>query len=102
MTLHMTSGNRRVSLLLLQLLLLPWLLLRLGPLPALAQAPPARGDNQAWPRQFQSGSLTFTVYQPQLDRWQGRDLSGRAAVSVKDATSPQEQFGVIWFTAKTN
>ena len=42
------------------------------------------------------------MYQPQLESWKGRDLSGRAAVSVKDAASPEEQFGVIWFTAKTN
>ena len=56
----------------------------------------------AWPREFQSGNITFTVYQPQLDSWKLRDLSGRAAVSVKDAISPDEQFGVVWFTAKTN
>ena len=42
------------------------------------------------------------MYQPQLESWKGHDLSGRAAVSVKDAASPDEQFGVIWFTAKTN
>ena len=64
--------------------------------------PPAAPGDQAWPREFQSGSTTFTVYQPQLESWKARDLSGRAAVSVKDAVSPEEQFGVIWFTAKTN
>src|SRR5215475_14355876 len=66
MTLRMTFSKRRVSLLLLSLLLLA-----LGPPPALAQEPSAPGGNQDWPRQFPSGSLTFTVHQPQLDGWHG-------------------------------
>ena len=55
------------------------------------------------PGSFRAGASPFTgLYQPQLDGWKGRDLSGRAAVAVKDAASPEEHFGVIWFTAKTN
>ena len=42
------------------------------------------------------------MYQPQVESWQWRTLAGRVAVSVKDAASPQEQFGVVWFTAQTN
>jgi hypothetical protein len=83
-------------------LLVPLLVLSMVSPVAIGQAPPAPADDQAWPRDFQSGSTTFTVYQPQVESCKARDLSGRAAVSVKDATSPQEQFGVIWFTAKTN
>src|SRR5262245_54679609 len=97
MTLRMTSSKRCITL-----LLIPLLVLALGPPPALAQEPPAPGSDQAWPRQFQSGSITFTVYQLQLDSWHGRDLSGRAAVSIKDVVSPEEHFGSIWFTAKTD
>jgi hypothetical protein len=66
------------------------------------QAGPLFGDpNAPWPRQITSGETTITIYQPQVDSWKSRDLVGRAAVSVKDAASPQENFGVIWFTAKT-
>jgi hypothetical protein len=83
------------------LLLVPLLVLAMVPSRGFTQAPPPTG-NQVWPREFQSGSTTFTVYQPQVESWKARDLSGRAAVSVKDAISPEEQFGVIWFTAKTN
>ena len=97
MRLRVTSCKRRLAL-----LLVPLLVLSMAPPPALAQAPPAPGGDQAWPREFQSGSTTFTVYQPQLESWKWRDLSGRAAVSVKDAVSPLETYGVIWFTAKTN
>jgi hypothetical protein len=68
---------------------------------AYAQTPTAPVA-QSWPRQFQSGTTAFTVYQPQVESWQWRNLSGRVAVSVKDAASPQEQFGVVWFTAQTN
>ncbi len=94
MRLRMASSKRRVAL-----LLVPLLVLSMMPPPALAQAPPGY---QAWPRQFQSASVTITVYQPQIESWIARDLSGRCAVSVKDATSPEEQYGVIWFTARTN
>jgi hypothetical protein len=83
------------------LLLVPLLVLAMVPSRGFTQAPPPTG-NQVWPREFQSGSTTFTVYQPQVESWKARDLSGRAAVSVKDAISPEEQFGVVWFTAKTN
>ena len=84
------------------LLLVPLLMVSMMPPVAFAQAQPAPAGDQGWPREFQSGNITFTVYQPQLESWKGRDLSGRAAVSVKDAISPAEQVGVIWFTAKTN
>jgi len=83
---------------------IPWLValhLAIALSPALAQTPPAPGY-QTWPREFHSGDVTITVYQPQLESWVGRDLSGRCAVSIKNAISPQEQFGVIWFDAKTN
>src|SRR5262245_29253654 len=83
------------------LLLVAVLALSMVPPRALAQAPAAAANGPAWPREFPSGNLTFTVYQPQLESWASRDLSGRAAVTVKDAISPEEQFGVIWFSAKT-
>jgi hypothetical protein len=96
MTLQIAANKRLVAR-----LLVPVLLLSLAPPPPVLAQTPADGD-QGWPRAYQSGSFTITVYQPQLESWKGQDLSGRAAVSVKDAASPDEQFGVIWFTAKTN
>jgi hypothetical protein len=97
MTFRVTSVKRVIASMLVPVLPF-WLVLP----PAIAQAPPAPASGQSWPREFQSGNSTITVYQPQLDSWPLRDLSGRAAVSVKDAVSPDEQFGVVWFTAKTN
>src|SRR5262249_3795725 len=46
------------------------------------------------------GGQTYTVYQPQIDKWDGVRLSARAAVSVENAASPVEHFGVVWFSAR--
>jgi hypothetical protein len=74
-------------------------------LPAAAQQ--QGGGSQAptdigWPRQIQSDGNTITVYQPQVESWDGNVLKERAAVSVSTAASPTPTFGVIWFTARTD
>jgi hypothetical protein len=85
------------SLLLVSLLLapsvLPW---------AHAQAPGASSADDTWPKQFVSGGNTFSIYQPQIERWQWNELQARAAVGLETAASPQPRFGVIWFSALTN
>ena len=72
MTFRNACTTRLVAVLLVPLLMLPML-----PARGFAQAPPPAGND--WPREFQSGSITFTVYQPQIESWKSRDLSGRAA-----------------------
>jgi hypothetical protein len=54
-----------------------------------------------WPHQFNQGELTFTVYPPELDRWQGDRLEGRAAVSVQSPGSDKPLFGVVSLAART-
>jgi hypothetical protein len=57
--------------------------------------------DDAWPRQLTDGNETFSIFQPQYERWgQGR-LDGRSAVAVEDQASPEPRYGVIWFTART-
>ncbi|HEU4381949.1 MAG TPA: hypothetical protein VFR85_00495 [Anaeromyxobacteraceae bacterium] len=83
-----------------QALVLPLLL---SAAPA-AQAPqgsaPASPDG--WPRTIQTKEATYTVYQPQLESWDGYQIAFRAAASV---TPPGEKeppvFGVLEFAAKT-
>ena len=87
-----------LSLLLVSLLLapsvLPW---------AHAQAPGASLQaDDTWPKQIVSGGNTFSIYQPQIERWQGNELQARAAVGLETAASPQPRFGVIWFSARTD
>ena len=46
---------------------------------------PAASPTPLWPRQFQAAGAAFTVYPPQLERWEGDRLEGRAAVAVEAA-----------------
>ena len=65
---------------------------------ALAAAVPARGDDASWPRQFDSSSGTFVMYQPQPEDLRGDELTGRAAFSLQKGGDAYPTFGVLWFT----
>lgn len=54
-----------------------------------------------WPNQFSEAGQAFTVYPPQLDRWQGDRLEGQAAVAVQPAGAEKPLFGVVWLSART-
>ena len=54
-----------------------------------------------WPRQMQITGGTLTIYQPQVDSWDGGFLKFRAAVAVKPSDGGQEVFGVIRASAHT-
>src|SRR5512141_2950848 len=72
---------------------------------AAAQAPARAASlstDKGWPRQFVSDGTELTVYQPQLDSWDGRRLQARAAVSVRPPGAPDAIFGVLWITARTD
>lgn len=96
-----------LSLLLVSLLLAPSLLSwahAQAPSSPSPGAPPAQagGTEDAWPKQIVSGGNTFSIYQPQIERWQGNELQARAAVGLETAASPEPRFGVIWFSARTD
>src|SRR5512144_3100650 len=57
-------------------------------------------DPDPWPRQIQLGNGAATVYQPQVESWQGNQLQFRAAVGVRASGSSDETFGVVWGTAR--
>jgi len=57
--------------------------------------------DQGWPREFAMGSTNITIYQPQIEQWQGTQFEARAAVSIADAQSKTTTFGVVWFAART-
>src|SRR5262245_57261197 len=54
-----------------------------------------------WPSRFTHDEHAFTVFPPQLDRWQGERLEGRAAVSVQAPGAPKPVFGMVWLSART-
>jgi len=58
-------------------------------------------DPDPWPRQVQLSDATLTVYQPQVESWQGNQLNFRVAVAAKATGSDDESFGVIWGSART-
>lgn len=55
-----------------------------------------------WPRDIVSGRTTITIYQPQVDMWNGITLTGRAAVAVKEASAKVPEYGIVRFTAQTH
>jgi len=77
----------------------------------LAQEPAPSGGTQewqedrGWPRVFQEGDVTLTVYQPQVDSFEGDTLAARAAVQVETQVAgqakPRTTYGVIWIEAHT-
>ena len=57
--------------------------------------------DSGWPRQTQQGGNTITIYQPQVERWDGNQLESRAAVAIETPASAQPTYGVIWLSAST-
>ena len=47
------------------------------------QAEAAPGEELRWPRIIQEGDTTFTVYQPQIDKFGDAILEARAAMEVE-------------------
>ena len=69
--------------------------------PATKPTDAAAEDPNGWPRSFDDEGVKFTVYQPQLEKWDDVRLIARSAVSVETHASPLPVFGVIWFDART-
>jgi hypothetical protein len=59
-------------------------------------------SSETWPRKFSSDGKQFTIYQPQVENWQGTHLEERAAVSVETSASPEPVFGVMWINGRTD
>ncbi len=55
-----------------------------------------------WPKIVKQDGATYTLYQPQLDSWDGYNFAAHAAVSVLPAGAKDPDFGVIEITAKTH
>lgn len=54
-----------------------------------------------WPRKLTRDGLTFTVYLPQIEKWERNKLEARAALAIESKASPLPTFGVAWFSART-
>jgi hypothetical protein len=68
--------------------------------PAEAQPAGIEGNDNGWPRVLNDGQQ-LTLYQPEIESWNGNRLEERAAVSVQDPASPLPSYGVVWISART-
>ena len=57
--------------------------------------------DSGWPRDIVSGGTTITVFQPQVDAWDGFHFTGRAAVEVRESSSDAPVYGVVHLSAET-
>jgi hypothetical protein len=57
--------------------------------------------DEAWPRKVARGDETFSMYQPQLEVWNGDELRAYAALAVMSTTNKTTKYGVVWFRART-
>ena len=67
-----------------------------------AKVQAAQPAKEGWPRVFTSGTDTFTVYQPQVDKWEGDQISLYCAVEVKAGKEGAARYGVVWLQARTD
>jgi len=71
------------------------------------QSPPAgvggkpQPVDAPWPRTATRGDETISMYQPQLESWNDDELHAYAALSVEKKGTEKPNYGVLWFTART-
>ncbi len=65
------------------------------------QPPSGQVSPDPWPKTAQVSGAKYTLYQPQLESWDGYNLVGHAAVSVQPSGANSPTFGAINITAVT-
>jgi len=57
--------------------------------------------DEAWPRKASHGEETISMYEPQLEAWEGDELRAYAALALASKSDKSAKYGVVWFTART-
>src|SRR3954452_7027864 len=57
--------------------------------------------DEPWPRKVTHGDETISMYQPQVEAWEGDEVRAYAAIAVVSKTHKASNYGVVWFTAQT-
>jgi hypothetical protein len=61
-----------------------------------------KGSSESgWPRTFTSGTDIFTIYPPQVDKWDRNVVDLYCAVELKSGKETAAKYGVVWFQART-
>jgi len=95
----------RAFLATLLLLALPFSVMAQQPAPAQPPSDPPPASEvtpDSWPKTTQVSNVNYTLYQPQLDKWDGYVFEAHAAVSVQPVNAKEPIFGVIEISAMTN
>ncbi len=84
-------------------------MLAINPVRASAQTAPENAlttipaeEELTWPRVIKNAAETLTVYQPQIEQWNGIQIATRAAVSVQPSDGSQPIYGVVWMKARAD
>jgi len=78
-----------------------------APAAAPAAAAPSKADaaprpvDGGWPREVKTSAGAITVYQPQLDTWDGATLAFYAAFALRENPEANPLFGVVWGDGRT-
>lgn len=67
----------------------------------LSQGQTSTLTDDGWPRSITGNGYQLEIYQPQVDKWQGGKLEGRAAVVVERDGATEPTYGVVWLSART-
>jgi len=60
------------------------------------------GVELSWPRQFEDNGIKVSIFQPQIEKWEGTDFETRSAVAVTPAGSNAPVSGVFWMKARAD
>lgn len=75
-----------------------------GPTALAPASAPASAPDPGWPRSYTLGNTTLRVFQPQVEQWNGNQVSLRLAADASttraDGAAAQD-YGVFWATART-
>jgi len=61
----------------------------------------AQNNKLTWPREIKTDNYLITLYQPQPETFKGNVLTGRMAISIKNAKE-EMTFGALWYEAKVS
>src|SRR5215467_5793410 len=72
-----------------------------SPKPKNAKTQTKEPSESGWPRTFTSGADTFTIYPPQVDKWNENLIDLYCAVELKTEKESAAKYGVVWLEART-
>jgi hypothetical protein len=67
-----------------------------------SQALSPSGVELSWPRQFEDNGIKASIFQPQIEKWEGTDFETRSAVAVTPPGSNAPIYGVFWMKARAD